>query len=312
MSTAEGCLPFNHQDEEYQTWHKVVGNLDNHARTPFLVVAHGGPARSCLALVEMLVTPITTSGLSHDYLPPLSDLTTKFSILVNLYDQIGNTRSTHLQSKPPLFWTVDLFIDELVNLLEHFHIQAGFDFLSYSWGGILGLKFEVRRQPDELRHLVLANSLADMEMWDASTGELSKAFPDDVQKGLAVGVADMEAYGNALKAFHKKHGCLVDPWPEELVYSMDQSISPSAAVSVAVGMFTGELRTWTIVDRLDRVRVPTFVINGRADIAQDFVVEPLFRGIHQAKWVTMEKSSHTPMWEERERYMDLVNGFLSS
>ncbi|PBK90561.1 hypothetical protein ARMGADRAFT_1032553 [Armillaria gallica] len=35
------------------------------------------------------------------------------------------------------------------------------------------------------------------------------------QKGLAIGVAD----GQALRAFRKKHGCLVDPWPEELVYS---------------------------------------------------------------------------------------------
>ncbi|KAK0442695.1 proline iminopeptidase [Desarmillaria tabescens] len=277
----EGFITFNYQGEEYHTWHEVVGNLNSRTRTP-LVVAHGGP------------------GLSHDYLLPLSDLAAKFSIPVIFYDQIGNSRSTHLQSKPPSFWTIDLFIGELINLLEHFHIQDGFDFLGHSWGGILGLEFEVRRRPEGLRHLVLTNSLADIGMWNASTGELSKAFPDDVQKGLAVGVADMEAYGNALKAFHKKHGCLVDPWP------------PSADISVAVGMFTGELRIWTIVDRLDRVRVPTFVINGRADIAQDFVVEPLFREIRQAKWVTMEKSSHTPMWEERERYMDLVNEFLST
>ncbi len=56
----------------------------------------------------------------------------------------------------------------------------------------------------------------------------------------------------------------------------------------------GELRTWSIINGLDRVCVPTFMINGQADITQDFVVEPLFRGICQVKWVTMEKSSHTP------------------
>ncbi|KAK0468689.1 proline iminopeptidase [Armillaria novae-zelandiae] len=268
MSTTEGFIPFDYQGEEYQTWYKVVGNLDNCARTP-LVVTHSGP------------------GLSHDYLLPLSDLATKFSIPVVFYDQIANSRSTHLPSKPPSFWTIDLFIDELVNLLQHFHIQDSFNLLGHSWGGILGLEFEIRRQPEGLRHLVLTNSLADMGMWSASTGKLSKAFPEDVQKGLAVGVADIEAYGKALKVFHKKHGCLVDPWLEEL------------------------LRTWSIIDRLENVRVPTFVINGRADIAQDFVVESLFRGIRQVKWVTMEKSSHTPMWEERERYMELVNGFLS-
>ncbi|KAK0209762.1 proline iminopeptidase [Armillaria fumosa] len=291
MSMTEGFIPFNYQGEGYQTWYKVVGNLDNRTQTP-LLVAHGGP------------------GLSYDYLLPLSNLATKFSIPVVFYDQIGNSRSTHLSSKLPSFWTIDLFIDELVNLLQHFHTQDGFDFLGHSWGGILGLEFEVRRQPEGLRHLVLTNLLADTGMWNASTGEVNKAFPEDVQKGLAVGVADMEAYGKALKVFHEKHGCLVDPWMEELVYSMNQSISPSADISVAVGMFTGELRTWSVIDRLEHVRVPTFVINGRADIAQDFVVEPLFRRICQVKWMTMEKSSGTPMWEERG-YMDLVNGCLS-
>ncbi len=86
---------------------------------------------------------------------------------------------------------------------------------------------------------MLTNSLADTGTWNASTGELSKAFPDEVQKGLAVGVTDMEAYGKALRMFHNKHECLVDPWPEELVYSMNQSIRPSADFFVAVGMYVG-------------------------------------------------------------------------
>ncbi|KAK0474535.1 proline iminopeptidase [Armillaria novae-zelandiae] len=250
---SRGELSIEHagyQGKEYQTWYKVVGNLDNCAQT-LLVVVHGRPS------------------LSHDYLLPLSDLATKFSIPVIFYDQIGNSHSTHLPSKPPSFWTIDLFIDEL---------------------------------PEGLHHLVLTNSLADMEMWNVLTGKLSKAFLEDVQKGLAVGVVNIEAYGKALKVFHKKHGCLVDPWPEELVYSMNQPISPLADTSIAVGI---------IIDGLENVSVPTFVINGRADIAQDFVVESLFRGIQQVQWVTIKKSSHTPMWEEQERYMELVNGFLS-
>ena len=70
------------------------------------------------------------------------------------------------------------------------------------------------------------------------------------------------------------------------------------------------LKGWTIIDRLDQIRVPTFVINGRADIAQDFVVAPFFEKIRKVKWVTLENSSHTPMFEERERYIQLVGEFL--
>ena len=72
----------------------------------------------------------------------------------------------------------------------------------------------------------------------------------------------------------------------------------------------GELSNWTIIDRLHLVRVPTLVINGRADIAQDFVCEPFFRKIQKVKWVTFELSSHFPVWEERERFMKLTSEFL--
>ncbi|KAK0215902.1 hypothetical protein EDD85DRAFT_441856 [Armillaria nabsnona] len=47
------------------------------------------------------------------------------------------------------------------------------------------------RQPERIRHLVLTGLLADMGMWSTATGELSKAFLDNVQKGLAVDVADI-------------------------------------------------------------------------------------------------------------------------
>ena len=67
---------------------------------------------------------------------------------------------------------------------------------------------------------------------------------------------------------------------------------------------------WSIIDRLHLIQVPTFVINGRKDIAQDFVVAPFFERIQKVKWVTFENSSHTPYWEEPERYMQLVSDFL--
>jgi pimeloyl-ACP methyl ester carboxylesterase len=45
---------------------------------------------------------------------------------------------------------------------------------------------------------------------------------------------------------------------------------------------------------------------------QDYVFESLFQKIPRAKWVTLENSSHTSFWEDRERYMAFVSDFLSS
>jgi hypothetical protein len=42
----------------------------------------------------------------------------------------------------------------------------------------------------------------------------------------------------------------------------------------------------------------------------DFVIEPWFKAINKVKWVTLENSSHTAIWEERERYMQLCGDFL--
>jgi pimeloyl-ACP methyl ester carboxylesterase len=57
--------------------------------------------------------------------------------------------------------------------------------------------------------------------------------------------------------------------------------------------------------------VPTLVINGRYDIAQDSVQIPFFQRIPRVKWVRFEESSHCPFWEtERARYMQTIEEFL--
>ena len=68
---------------------------------------------------------------------------------------------------------------------------------------------------------------------------------------------------------------------------------------------------WTIVDRLHDVDVPTLVINGQYDVAQDYVTEAYINRIPGTKWVKFEESSHMPFWEEREKYMKAIAGFLS-
>jgi len=74
--------------------------------------------------------------------------------------------------------------------------------------------------------------------------------------------------------------------------------------------FSGAIAGWSIEERLHEVTVPTFVINGSKDIAQDFVCEAYFWKIKKSKWLTFTQSSHVPMWEEREKYMKVVDEWL--
>ena len=70
------------------------------------------------------------------------------------------------------------------------------------------------------------------------------------------------------------------------------------------------LATWDINDRLSNINVPALVINGKDDIAQDFVIQGFLDHIPQSHHLKFSKSSHTPFWEERTAYMLAVGTFL--
>jgi proline-specific peptidase len=210
----DGTVPFIYQGETFQTYYKTYGNIGNHTQPP-LVVLHGG------------------AGLVHDYLVPFSDLTANASIPIILYDQLGNGHSTHLRDKHPSFWSIELFMDELANLLAHLEVENKFDLVGHSWGGVLAAEFEVQRQPSGLRHLILTNSLAAKELWDEAAVQLAKTMPEPVVQGLSAGIQNPTQYYPALLAFNAVHGCTVKPLPEEYVYTLDQVFGKNGDPTVA-------------------------------------------------------------------------------
>ncbi|KIM42793.1 hypothetical protein M413DRAFT_123779 [Hebeloma cylindrosporum] len=285
----EGTVSFVHGGETLHTYYKVYGQLEGRIHSP-LVVLHGGP------------------GLVHDYLFPFVDLADEYEIPVVLYDQLGNGKSSHIEGKEPAFWTIDLFIDELVNLLSHLSIEDSFDLLGHSWGGILAAEFAARRHPG-LHRLVISNSVASPSLRQRSNAQLLEGFPEEVKIGIAEGMKNPPAYIRAVKEFHSVHGCLTRPLPGEYWYALDQIFGPDGDLTVASAP---ALQRSSIIDRLHLIQVPTLVINGRNDFVQDFTVQPFLDKIPNVKWVTFENSSHTPFIEERSRYMKLLSNFLSA
>ncbi|KAJ7217061.1 proline iminopeptidase [Mycena pura] len=219
---------------------------------------------------------------------------------VVFYDQLGNGQSTRLPSKNPSFWTIDLFIAELENVLAFFQVTDRFNILAHSWGGTLVSEFIVRRQPGGLRRLVLANALASLKLRNEAIARLRSGLPEDVQaafkKHEAAGTTKSEEYKAAMMTFWAKHGCRVQPFPPEFLYSISLADKDP-----------------TVLDAMRNVRhVPTLIINGEYDYMADSVCAPFYRSIDRVKWVKFANSSHNPHWEERERYMIVVGEFLDS
>jgi hypothetical protein len=102
----------------HETWFRILGEVPGDPDGPApLVTVHGGP------------------GGTHDYLLSLSDLASGGRAVV-FYDQLGNGNSTHLAEAPSEFWTFELFLAELDNLLAHLDIASRYHLLGQSWGGI--------------------------------------------------------------------------------------------------------------------------------------------------------------------------------
>jgi L-proline amide hydrolase len=292
MKVIEGECPFR----DYLTWYRVTGSLEA-AKTP-LVVVHGGP------------------GCTHDYVDSLKDVVASGRAVIH-YDQLGNGRSTHLPDAPPSFWTVDLFLSELATLLRHLDIAGNYALYGQSWGGMLSSEHAVRR-PAGLRSLIIANSPSSMPVWVAEANRLRLGLPAEVQETLTrherAGTTASEEYQKAARAFYARHVCRLDPWPPEVKRTFD-AMDRDPTVYLAMNGPTefhviGTLRDWTIVDRLDRINVPTLVLSGRYDEATPLVVAPFAERIPRAKWVMFEESSHMPHVEEREHCMEVVVDFL--
>jgi L-proline amide hydrolase len=292
ISVREGFAAFR----DYKTWYRVTGDLGA-AKAP-LVVLHGGP------------------GCTHDYVDSFKGLAARGRAVVH-YDQLGNGRSTHLREKGADFWTPPLFLDELENLLRHLKIADRYMVLGQSWGGMLGAEHAVT-QPEGLKALVIANSPASMELWVREANRLRDALPPEVQGTLLkherAGTTGDPDYVKAMRVFYDRHVCRVTPWPDEVARTF-RAIDEDPTVYMTMNgpsefHVIGTLKTWSIIDRLDRIQVPTLLISGRYDEATPAVVQPFADGIKDVRWEIFENSSHMPHVEETERCLKVVGEFL--
>jgi L-proline amide hydrolase len=279
----------------YKTWYRVTGDLDS-GKLP-VVTLHGGP------------------GAAHNYLDRLTGLAERGRAVIH-YDQLGCGLSTHLRDKGADFWTVQLFVDELDNLVKHLGVASAYHVLGQSWGGMLGAEYGVRR-PKGLRSLVIANSPASMELWVREANRLRDALPPEVQATLlrheAAGTTASLEYTTAVRVFYDRHLCRV-PWPEEVAESFAQIDADPTVYHTMNGPsefhVIGTLKTWSVIDRLDRIEVPTLLISGRHDEATPVVVQPFADRIKDVRWEIFENSSHLPHVEETAPYLKLVGDFF--
>ena len=293
MHVVEGRAKFG----PYETWYRVTGNLAS-AKPPVFLL-HGGP------------------GAAHNYIDAYKLLAEDGRAVIH-YDQIGCGNSTHLPDKGGDFWTVQLFVDELENLIDHLGQRAGFHVLGQSWGGMLAAEYGARR-PKGLKSLTIANSPASMALWTSEAMRQRSEMPQDIQDTLnaheKAETYDDPAYKDATAWVYARHVCRVVPNPPEVTATFDQLGRDPTVYHTMNGpnefFVIGTLKDWDITPNLPKITVPTLVLSGRHDEATPACVRPYKDRIKGAEWVIFEDSSHMPHVEETALCMATVGAFLA-
>jgi L-proline amide hydrolase len=273
----------------YRTWYRLSG--DRNSGVPPLLTLHGGP------------------GSTHNYFAPLERLAP--GRLVVLYDQIGCGNSDRPTASE---WSVAVFREEVDAVRQ----QLGLDrihLLGTSWGGMLALE-HVLSGASGIVSLVLSSTLASIDQWAAEQRRLRDALPPEVVEVLdrheRAGTYDDPEYERAMEVYMDRHFYRGPKPRAELV-----RMKAGRALDVYRAMqgpnewtVTGALRGWDVRDRLGEIDIPTLVVRGRFDMCTDPIAATLVNGIRGAREVVLEQSSHTPVLEETDRYLEVVGGFL--
>jgi len=282
---------------EFRTWYRVTGTLDGEMAP--LVVVHGGP------------------GSTHDYLLAMSSLAEGGRAVVH-YDQLGNGGSTRLPDRGADFWTPELFLNELANLVEGLGIAERYVLFGQSWGGMLVAR-HAADGPAGLHGLIIANAPASYRLWRSEMEVLRAALPAGVDAVLreheVAGTTDSAEYFEAMRVFYGRHVCRLDPWPRDYLASFMETADNPTVYATMNGPsefhVIGTLKDWSVESWLPKISVPTLVLSGRHDEATPVTVRPFRQLIPDARWEIFENSSHVPHLEEPERFHAVVSDFLT-
>jgi proline-specific peptidase len=255
-----------------------------------LLALHGGP------------------GSTHHYFEPLERLAHERAVVV--YDQLGCGASDRPDD---VEWELALFRDEVAAVrrqlgLERIHL------LGTSWGGMLAIE-HVLSGARGICSLILSSTLASAPQWAAEQKRLRDELPphvvDTLERHERAGTYADPEYEAAEAVWFDRHFFRGARPRAEL-----ERMNAERGGQVYAAMWgpnewtpTGPLRDWDVRSRLSEIDVPTLLVRGRHDMCTDAIALTLIDGIAGAKEVVLEDSSHTPVLEETDRYLDAVGGF---
>jgi proline iminopeptidase len=265
-------------------YYEILGN----APGTLLVVANGGP------------------GFDHSYLH-LSDAwdTIAKTRKVVLYDQRGVGRSSRIA--PGQSCTLRDQIEDLDALRAHIG-EERIDLLGHSWGGYLVMAYAAR-YPQHIRRLLIVDSAAPK--WGDTVFLFKNVFPEGVEREDAdefkSQLGDKAAAARSLREYFSM--LFYSPERRDAALAKMDEGSEVPEVNEAINK---DLERFDLNPELPKYRFPTMVMTGRFDInVAPVVAYKIHKAIAGSEFVVFDRSGHMPFYEEPEKFVQTVEGFLS-
>ncbi|NEQ24662.1 MAG: hypothetical protein F6K28_37255 [Microcoleus sp. SIO2G3] len=142
-------------------------------------------------------------------------------------------------------------------------------------------------------------------------------MPLDVQAILLhheeAGTTDKSAYCDAMMVFYQRHVCRLDPWPDFVKRGADRKGKQvyETMLGSSETHVIGRLKDWDITSRLGSISLPCLLTVGQYDEFTPTQAAVVRDRIPNCTSVLFEKSAHMAHAEETERYLCVLNNFLT-
>ena len=255
-------------------------------------------------------------GLTHEYLTPLADLTGAGYEVV-FYDQLGCGRSDRPASYAK--YTIAAAAADADLLRRRLRLRRVHLF-GHSYGGALALEAAVRF-PRAWRSLVVSSGFASMRtLWKGRRLRVSQLSPVNRRAMLATdrtGIMN-PATLRAVEEFRRRFTDHSENVPFEIRLAFQhinrRVLSAMGFLAPRIlenGFVKGTMAGWDITRDISRIRIPTLITVGQFDHVTPECAREIHRAIRHSRLVVAKRQGHLPFFEDRDRYISLLRGFLN-
>jgi proline iminopeptidase len=260
-------------------------------------------------------------GNAHSYLRSFDSLSTTNTLVY--FDAFGRGKSD--TAKIVTEYSLQRDIEDLEALRKAMGFSK-INILGHSYGGLVAQGYAIK-YPENVSHLILANSFHSYLMWqencDNSNREIKTNYPEVWEELMNVREQGVISSDLIHQEIYSKvpYGFLYAYNPENFRRN-GRKPYPNSNNSKLYYQMVGkdgdfivgnDIGNFDFRKELKDLKMPILIYGGRFDrVAVPWMMEKYKQYCPQAKYVMFEKSGHNPQNEEPEALFKLIRGFLEN